>query len=92
MTRLFMRIRARVLDMRPGAHQSRRTYVYRHACGVRENGLVHAQLRIQCHTMYTYVRRACEDGSVHDNAYVYVRVGVRSRVLSVYLHVRVACA
>ena len=91
MTRLFMRICARVLDMRPGAHQSRRTCVYRHACGVRESGLVHVQLCIKCHTMYTYVQRACEDGSVHDNAYVYVRVGVRSRVLSVYLYVHVAC-
>ena len=92
MTRLFMRICARVLDMRPGAHQSRRTCLYRQACGVRENGFVHGQLRIQCHMMYTYVRRACEDGSVNDIAYVYVRVGLHPRVLSVYLYVRVACA
>ena len=52
----------------------------------------HVQLRIQRHTMHTYVRGVCEDGSVHDNAYVYMRVGVRSRVLYVYLYVRVVYA
>ena len=57
MMRLFICICARVLDVRTGAHQSRCNCVYRHACGMRENGLVHVQLSI--HVMHLLERAAC---------------------------------
>jgi len=63
MTRLFMCRCARVVDVRVWALQCRRTSVYRRACGVREDGLVHLQLSMCC---VLCVRRACvyEDTSV----------------------------